>query len=651
MKIPVLLCLASVAGVSAAGYPAGAGFVNVKEAPFFARGDGVADDTAAIQKAISANVGIYKRGSRTLLFPAGTYVVSDTLDWRDEKGKNAAHLTFQGAGVDKTIFRLKDSAPGFGDASRPKSVIFTRANHNPEWYKHSPRGESLGEGHVAFHNNLFDFTVDIGKGNPGAIGVNFHSSNQGAVSRVRVVSGDGAGVCAFELTRRNVGPSLVSDVEARGFDFSFRFAGLYCVALERASFSKARVAGISNSGGVLAARKVRVTGSPAALANEAADGLLVLLDSKLEGAGGAALKGNGKWLLRNVEVNGFGSVIAMDSAPQPGLVTTWTNGPSLGSAPNDGLPVADSPGEPEIQDDAWARVTDFGAKTDDFVDDTDAIQAALDSGKPGILFPFSATPDSRYLVTKPLVVPPHVLRIAGAFSNIFAIDGPGFPEGQSTPVIQTGGPGGVLLIDRLVVRVKKEIADRAVAIEHAAKRPLVLRHILLNGFRSTEESGDLFLEDVSAHASDPQTFDFGMGTRVWARQLDTEDWNKTKITNRGADFWVLGLKTERPSTVLDQWAGRSEIYGGLFYQHHAMNDSAPALILRSGKLVASFATTTGGPSTQPGYAVLLKDATCTPPRELGVTEAIRRGGHPGLALIPLLCAPFEEPAPKPVPEP
>lgn len=48
--------------------------INVKEAPYLAKGDGVTDDTAAIQAAINAVT-----NGGTVVFPSGTYCISSTL--------------------------------------------------------------------------------------------------------------------------------------------------------------------------------------------------------------------------------------------------------------------------------------------------------------------------------------------------------------------------------------------------------------------------------------------------------------------------------------------------------------------------------------------------------------------------------------------
>ena len=59
--------------------------INVKD--YGAKGDGITDDTAAIQKAIDNNLG------KTIFFPHGTYIVSDTIyTYRGDSKRSLLHL-------------------------------------------------------------------------------------------------------------------------------------------------------------------------------------------------------------------------------------------------------------------------------------------------------------------------------------------------------------------------------------------------------------------------------------------------------------------------------------------------------------------------------------------------------------------------------
>ena len=78
-----------------------------------AAGDGEADDTKALQKAVN--------GHRTVFLPFGRYLVSDTLHLRRD-----THLVGEGLAE----IRLADNAPGFGDREQPKPVLITPDDAN-----------------------------------------------------------------------------------------------------------------------------------------------------------------------------------------------------------------------------------------------------------------------------------------------------------------------------------------------------------------------------------------------------------------------------------------------------------------------------------------------------------------------------------------
>ena len=84
--------------------PHGEGFRNVRD--FGAKGDGKADDTAAIQRAIDE--------CREVFFPAGTYAVSDTLRLRPDSRL---------FGEMWSIIKLRGDAAGYRETASRKAMI------------------------------------------------------------------------------------------------------------------------------------------------------------------------------------------------------------------------------------------------------------------------------------------------------------------------------------------------------------------------------------------------------------------------------------------------------------------------------------------------------------------------------------------------
>lgn len=74
-------------------------------------GDGVTDDTAALQKAIDTHPRIF--------LPYGSYLLSDTVTL-------TANTSIIGEGMPHVV--LKDGAKGFGDASKPKPMFYAPSN-------------------------------------------------------------------------------------------------------------------------------------------------------------------------------------------------------------------------------------------------------------------------------------------------------------------------------------------------------------------------------------------------------------------------------------------------------------------------------------------------------------------------------------------
>ncbi|WP_287294447.1 glycosyl hydrolase family 28-related protein [Moorena sp. SIO2C4] len=94
-------------------YPLDANMVNVRD--YGVKGDGMTDDTAAIRLAVQDNLTKH----RTLLFPTGSYLVSDSMESKNQKGVFGAFLTWQGEGTEKSMSKLQEKAKGFGNPEQP----------------------------------------------------------------------------------------------------------------------------------------------------------------------------------------------------------------------------------------------------------------------------------------------------------------------------------------------------------------------------------------------------------------------------------------------------------------------------------------------------------------------------------------------------
>jgi hypothetical protein len=160
-------------------YPADAGIIDVTKAPYFAKGDGVADNTAAIQKALND----YPNDGAIIYFPNGVYLISDTLHYSYGNDGNAAKNTvLQGQSRVGAVIKLKDNCSGYQSPRVPRAMVWT--------------GQAPAQ---RFGNEIHNLTFDAGVGNAGAVGVQFIANNQGGMYNVAILSGDGQGVIGLDM--------------------------------------------------------------------------------------------------------------------------------------------------------------------------------------------------------------------------------------------------------------------------------------------------------------------------------------------------------------------------------------------------------------------------------------------------------------------
>ena len=509
-----------------------------------ARGDGRADDTAAFQdvydfakRQFQEHTGWGPENVLYVYLPDGAYKVSDTLIYRGPTvgsfpkwdGRfDFNHVRFVGQSRARTVLRLADRAPGFGDPSKPKIVLAFQ--HPDTIFNNLPGG-----------NYLRNVTIDTGRGNPGAVGVFFQGANQTDIRNVTIRSEDGQGRYGLWFKQGSI-QGYYTDVTIDGFDDGI-FDEVNAegdVAFEYLTLRDQRHAGFRLSGGGASLRGVlsdqTSTGVPALLVDGSGP-QAVLLDSALQGgkAAGPAivLTRDAEQVLfaRDVSATGYAeSIQKAGFVAVPGAqINEYVSSPPKTLFPGTPahslrLPVRDTPAVPWFDPKQWA-----------IVDDYPSVQAAFDSGRPLICFK-----KRHYKLTGDVIVPPSVRFVNGM--------GAGAQGGAL--VVRQASPDPLLVQD----------ADLPIRVE--ARRDVIQR---CSGGGLSNPQGlpvTFYLENVNDDATGD---DFCRpGATIYARQIDIEYGGGHQIVCNGGTFWILGFKTENmagaPFTVKN--GGQLEILGG-----------------------------------------------------------------------------------------
>ncbi len=544
-----------------------------------AKGDGQTDDTDAFRDAYDllkrefVKHGGWNPDSYYLYLPNGVYKVTDTLIYR---GKTVGasptwngqfdinHIRFIGQNRRKAIIRLADHSPGYGDPAKPKSVMALQ--HPDTIFNNVPGG-----------NWLRNFTISIGKGNPGAVALTMQGANQTDLSHFTARSEDGAGRYGIWFKIGSI-QGYYSDVTVAGFDI-----GIFDEvnpegdpAFEYLTLKNQKVAGILHTGGGMSLRGV--------LSDQSAHGATAL---KLDGSGvqtvllDSALKGGSPkrpavemtrrdeqcLFARNVATLGYGHALVREGHAEVSgaRIEEYVSSPPLALSPGQplrslSLPVRDTPRVPWFNPETqWA-----------IVDEYPSVQAAIASGKPVICFK-----KSRYRVNGDIRVPASVRFINGMASTL---EGGEFvvAEASREPILVQD------MIARLRIDSRRDVIQRCAggAVSNPKGLPVTL-----------------WLENVNDNTSGD---DFCRpGQRVYARQIDIEYGQGSQIVANGGTLWIFGFKTENmganPFTVKN--GGSLEVLGGYCNQTNRPEPEKqnPLLLNDQSNASATLFTNLGGP--------------------------------------------------------
>ncbi|MEX2606771.1 MAG: glycosyl hydrolase family 28-related protein [Kiritimatiellia bacterium] len=635
-----------------AEYPRDMRVVDLSQPPYNADSTGQTDATASIQKALDD----HHLGDNWILYlPDGTYRISDTLDWG-----NGARMgpVLQGQSRDGTVLKVKDQCDGFGDGLDPKPVITIATRGSAD----------------AFCMAVRNLTVNTGRQNPGAIALQFMANNQGAVRDVLLVSGDGAGVIGLDMAFTDmIGPLLVKNLEVRGFDVGVAMANeVASMTFEHIRLTGQKEVGLRNAGQCVSIRGLVSENTVTAVENLGPQSLMVLIDSRLKGMGDAAgvpaIRNSGSCYLRDIATPGYRHPLETTTGRytevDPARIDEFISGPVLSLFPSLhhslDLPIKETPEIPWGDVSTWANVESFGADSRDKEDDTEAIQRAIDSGAETIYFPHplpagrekTNLPRGSYRIDGTVRIRGNVRRLIGGGGSWTMIRVGGSTR-DAAFLIEDGAAPEVIFEDFNFVDAVKA-GELCPLITHRSKRTLVLRHInsiMHNSlYRGEPQAGTVFFEDVSSQfpmggrnrAGDTPHFYFAPGQKAWARQLNPET-DATKIVNDGADLWILGLKTEVKSTVLENRnGGRTEILGGLNYPSLPGEGDQTMFRLVDG----SFTAVMGEAGFSRRFDVLVEEHRLGETKVLGRDQAPSRSGG---SMLPLYTAHWQASNEKPQP--
>ncbi|MEM6279918.1 MAG: glycosyl hydrolase family 28-related protein [Verrucomicrobiota bacterium] len=557
-------------------FPADGGIVDVTR--FGAIPDDETDDTAAIQAALDQ----YPAGNRIIYLPPGRFQITDTLRWPtgEQVGQNQKRTILQGAGQSWTILQVPDNTEAFS-GSEAKAILWT--------------GQKPAQ---RYRNAVRDLTIEVGKNNPGAIGMQFNASDQGGIRNVTIRAPQSSGKIGLDLGHTDeIGPLFVRNLTVEGFEVGISTKWpVNSNTFEQVRLFKQRRYGWWNYHQMIFVRGLESENQATALYNERNSwGAVTLLDSRFQGIDSPRYPGihNQRHLvMRDVEITGYrkavdnddkkrdkgdlerDQVISLDSSHRDvsSLFRTIEDGSFASAKEVKRLPVKETPpvpwGDPTND---WANLLTFGADPNGEEDSSPALQRAIDSGKKTIYLP--PTGDFRFEGS---------VEIRGPVQRIIGLEGKFTAIGEPVWKLVDGKHPSGLADSPIVIleRFGSRGGSEPLRVRQESSRTLVISSssgLIVEG----HGSGDLFLEDVSGHLDRVSP-----GQNVWCRQLNSERKGGTKCRNLGGNLWILGMRTENRGTVFElTGGGHTEVNGFFLYSNTGWNEDEPAIAIRDSTAV------------------------------------------------------------------
>jgi Pectate lyase superfamily protein len=516
---------------------------------FGAVGDGKADDTEALQRAIDASCSLsdkHRGQTNVLWIPNGIYRVTKTL-----VVTNALGPWLYGQSRDGVVIKLDDGVQGV------TSVIRTHPRE---------QGPTSADW---FMRNLRHFTVDVGN-NPQVDGIRYYATNSGTLADVRVIGRGKVGVNSSFLDQS--GPNLIRDVEVEGFETGILSQWIWSQTLSNVMIKNCRKVGVEVSANVAAIENLRVANTPMAIKNTYPNdwyhwgGVVALVGGRFAGGDpqGPAIENTSLMYARDVEANGFSKVLSSqtEGGSVEGSKIDEYHSHSAKKLFEDakssslGLTIKPTPLIPwENEMENWLCIDDFGANGNDHQDDTDAIELAVnkavEQGKTTVYFRGCGGPEPNWFkMSRRVKVPAPIRRVIGlGWGRILReSDEAGFEiDDESSEFVHFqnldsfGGPP---------IIISNRSQTKTLVVESCG--------VSIVG----EGQGDIFVSDCPANLELREP-----GQHCWARHLNAEGTTDVGlIRNRGGILWCFGVKHEgRGIRFATTEGGKTEVFGVFNY--------------------------------------------------------------------------------------
>jgi sugar lactone lactonase YvrE len=570
MKVLVGLLLAMtscVAMASTSYYPVrleDKAAVYVTQAGWGARGDGVSDDTAALQKAIDRVAD--GAGEGVVFLPAGRYRITRTLHiWPG--------VRLIGYGAARPVLVVAPHTPNFQKA--PSYMVFF-AGEKPS-VESGDMVEDANPG--TFYSAMSNVDIEIGDGNPGAVGVRARYAQHCYLAHMDFHIGSG-------LAGIHDGGNVAEDVHFYGGEYGIwtrkPSPGWQFTVID-ASFEGQRKAAIREQEAGLTLVRPSFKALPTAVEIDAeyADELWIV-DARLEQISGAAFvisneenarteinmervvcrevplfarlrKSGRQWEAKGAlyEVRSFSHGLSFDDMGAKGAIRDLFDAAPLSSDP---VPVkSDLAALPSMRE--WSNVRELGLRGDGKTDDTEALRQAIATHRT-LYFPMG-----QYRVTDTIRLRPDTVLIGlhPSQTRIFLADGtPAFQGvGEAKALLET--PEGGANIVTGIGLYTNGINPRAVAAKWMAGTNSMMNDVRFLGGHGTAE-----LEP----SENPQC---EQGWRIY-NNTHTADSNISRKWN--AQYPSLWITNGGGGTFVDIWTPSTFAQAGLLIS----NTSTPGRI-------------------------------------------------------------------------